>query len=155
MLSVALLTDQARLLGHMKIPGLIFWNLTNVSTSSRSSSTTIFKSHWTFLVSIKMRTSQISRLLTINSVGMKGKFDRIICDPPFLSTDCQTKGKHCFKYENFKQLKLHSCNHYSLAFQNRSSRIWWGYAHYFVHRGANGGTDSQATPRDSYYNFWT
>ncbi|MCJ1481067.1 hypothetical protein MMC06_001223 [Schaereria dolodes] len=24
---------------------------------------------------------------------MKGKYDRIICDPPFLSTDCQTKGK--------------------------------------------------------------
>jgi hypothetical protein len=23
---------------------------------------------------------------------MKGSFDRIICDPPFLSEDCQTKG---------------------------------------------------------------
>ena len=23
---------------------------------------------------------------------MKGAFDRIICDPPFLSEDCQTKG---------------------------------------------------------------
>ena len=23
--------------------------------------------------------------------GLKGKFDRILCDPPFLSTDCQTK----------------------------------------------------------------
>jgi methylase of polypeptide subunit release factors len=23
---------------------------------------------------------------------MKGTFDRIICDPPFLSQDCQTKG---------------------------------------------------------------
>lgn len=25
--------------------------------------------------------------------SMKGAFDRIICDPPFLSDDCQTKGK--------------------------------------------------------------
>jgi|TARA_R110002003_G_scaffold115_2_gene9950 methylase of polypeptide subunit release factors len=24
---------------------------------------------------------------------MKGSFDRIICDPPFLSEDCQTKGR--------------------------------------------------------------
>ena len=24
----------------------------------------------------------------------KGQFDRIICDPPFLSVDCQTKGRH-------------------------------------------------------------
>lgn len=24
---------------------------------------------------------------------LKGTFDRIICDPPFLSEDCQTKGK--------------------------------------------------------------
>ena len=23
---------------------------------------------------------------------LKGSFDRIICDPPFLSQDCQTKG---------------------------------------------------------------
>lgn len=23
---------------------------------------------------------------------LKGKFDRIVCDPPFLSEDCQTKG---------------------------------------------------------------
>lgn len=23
---------------------------------------------------------------------LKGAFDRIICDPPFLSEDCQTKG---------------------------------------------------------------
>jgi tRNA1(Val) A37 N6-methylase TrmN6 len=26
---------------------------------------------------------------------MKGSFDRIICDPPFLSEDCQTKGTPC------------------------------------------------------------
>jgi hypothetical protein len=26
---------------------------------------------------------------------MKGSFDRIICDPPFLSEDCQTKGISC------------------------------------------------------------
>jgi methylase of polypeptide subunit release factors len=26
-------------------------------------------------------------------VEMKGSFDRIICDPPFLSEDCQTKGR--------------------------------------------------------------
>ena len=25
---------------------------------------------------------------------LKGKFDRIICDPPFLSQDCQTKGEY-------------------------------------------------------------
>lgn len=25
-------------------------------------------------------------------VELKGRFDRVICDPPFLSTDCQTKG---------------------------------------------------------------
>jgi tRNA1(Val) A37 N6-methylase TrmN6 len=25
---------------------------------------------------------------------MKASFDRIICDPPFLSEDCQTKGMH-------------------------------------------------------------
>lgn len=25
---------------------------------------------------------------------LKGKFDRVICDPPFLSTDCQTKGTY-------------------------------------------------------------
>ena len=24
---------------------------------------------------------------------MKGKYDRILCDPPFLSPDCQTKGR--------------------------------------------------------------
>jgi len=27
-------------------------------------------------------------------VELKGSFDCIICDPPFLSEDCQTKGKH-------------------------------------------------------------
>ena len=26
-------------------------------------------------------------------VELKGAFDRIICDPPFLSEDCQTKGR--------------------------------------------------------------
>lgn len=27
-------------------------------------------------------------------IEMKGTFDRIICDPPFLSQDCQTKGQN-------------------------------------------------------------
>jgi methylase of polypeptide subunit release factors len=33
---------------------------------------------------------------------MKGAFDRIICDPPFLSEDCQTKGIRdiLIKYRN-------------------------------------------------------
>ena len=30
---------------------------------------------------------------------LKGAFDRIICDPPFLSEDCQTKGKFHFSLE--------------------------------------------------------
>lgn len=42
------------------------------------------------------------RVETINNyvAELKGKFDRIICDPPFLSEECQTKGKH-----------LWDCNH--------------------------------------------
>ncbi|KAL9075437.1 MAG: hypothetical protein Q9157_004016 [Trypethelium eluteriae] len=28
-------------------------------------------------------------------VDLKGSFDRLICDPPFLSEDCQTKGVNC------------------------------------------------------------
>ena len=30
-------------------------------------------------------------------VEMKGAFDRIVCDPPFLSDDCQTKGNTSYK----------------------------------------------------------
>jgi hypothetical protein len=26
--------------------------------------------------------------------SLKGSFDRIICDPPFLNEDCQSKGNH-------------------------------------------------------------
>lgn len=29
---------------------------------------------------------------------MKASFDVIICDPPFLSQDCQTKGKSCYHF---------------------------------------------------------
>lgn len=31
--------------------------------------------------------------LTITTASLKGSFDRIICDPPFLNEDCQSKGK--------------------------------------------------------------
>ncbi len=35
-----------------------------------------------------------SRMSTnANPAGMKGAMDHIICDPPFLSEDCQTKGE--------------------------------------------------------------
>lgn len=30
--------------------------------------------------------------------GFKGKFDRVILDPPFLSNDCQTKSMHLFSF---------------------------------------------------------
>ncbi|KAK5016630.1 Protein-lysine N-methyltransferase efm5 [Cryomyces antarcticus] len=32
--------------------------------------------------------------LICSPADLKGKFNRIICDPPFLSADCQTKGEH-------------------------------------------------------------
>ena len=32
-------------------------------------------------------------MLIVPLVNLKGQFDRIICDPPFLSNDCQTKGE--------------------------------------------------------------
>ena len=33
-----------------------------------------------------------NRRLICNADELKGSFDRIICDPPFLSDDCHTKG---------------------------------------------------------------
>ncbi|KAL6721123.1 Protein-lysine N-methyltransferase efm5 [Lecanora helva] len=52
-----------------------------------------------------------SKLATFNDVilsritkkiedGLKGKFDRVVCDPPFLSPDCQSKGLLCVKMSN-------------------------------------------------------
>lgn len=41
---------------------------------------------------------------------MRGKFDRIICDPPFLSSDCQTKGMTCIV-----PFKLFKHSHYIIA----------------------------------------
>lgn len=41
------------------------------------------------------KSPPLSSRVTINSilVELKGRFDRIIVDPPFLSSDCQTKGE--------------------------------------------------------------
>ena len=38
--------------------------------------------------------SIIRGLVNVTKLGrLRGQFDRIICDPPFLSTECQTKGE--------------------------------------------------------------
>ena len=35
----------------------------------------------------------IDRRALMRTADMKGSVDHIICDPPFLSEDCQTKGE--------------------------------------------------------------
>jgi len=61
---------------------------------SKSSFHTTLRSLYNYLVCNILTMSHIhdDALLTVLPVDMKGKFDRIICDPPFLSADCQTKG---------------------------------------------------------------
>lgn len=36
--------------------------------------------------------------LTTATASLKGAFDRIICDPPFLNEDCQSKGNHIISF---------------------------------------------------------
>lgn len=70
-------------------------------------------------------------------VDMKGKYDCILCDPPFLSLDCQTKGKTCINGVTEKSVdssggSRHDC---SLAFQTcverckniqpKNNRVHW------------------------------
>lgn len=55
--------------------------------------------HYDFQSPIKLpgegsRTVYMEAVLTRHDYlgNFKGAFDRILCDPPFLSADCQTKG---------------------------------------------------------------
>lgn len=86
---------------------------------------------------------------------MKNCFDRILCDPPFLSTDCQIKGTKpwadtfllravdSFPYK-------HSCNDRSVVIQKKlgcRSRCIQSNDH-CMHRGADGKHGSEGLSRN-------
>jgi len=61
------------------------------SLYSKSSSTMISSIHWHCHVCPR-RLASCTWQLTLREDDFQGKYDRIVCDPPFLSPHCQTKG---------------------------------------------------------------
>jgi len=82
---------------------------------------------------------------------LKGRFDRIICDPPFLSSDCQTKGRSTAKIiVNASQTDARSCSDYSMACKIMviTNTIWCSSARWStrnpVYRRKNGESCAEA-----------
>lgn len=69
-----------------------FWNSTRDLQCSRM---TLLSTITSSLPSWIVRTAHIAYEIKLTTVtaSLKGSFDRIICDPPFLNEDCQSKGK--------------------------------------------------------------
>ena len=76
---------------------------------------------------------------------LKGSFDRIIVDPPFLSEDCQTKGEHTLDSRNKVILTKFSCTDRTMAGQIvdsiRSVKQVGLFPVDLMHRRAHGGID--------------
>ena len=56
--------------------------------------------HYSFETPMRLPGKYIVRVLYADvltwSAEMKGAYHRVLCDPPFLSADCQTKGEPSF-----------------------------------------------------------
>ena len=69
----------------------------NVSQSSLNSSSMTFAA----LSSYPVKTTHSfleTKATNVVAAHLKGSVDHIICDPPFLSDDCQTKGKSLYPF---------------------------------------------------------
>lgn len=67
-----------------------YLSLTRDLRSSLNSCPMISMTRWSCRVSaLRPRRA----VLTIGTAALRGSMDHIICDPPFLSEECQTKGK--------------------------------------------------------------
>jgi hypothetical protein len=80
---------------------------------------------------------------------MKASFDHIICDPPFLSEDCQTKGMDDLtEVQERRLLNQNSCFDSTMAGQILDARISTSYR---LHRGTYGEFgDHQVVWKDWY-----
>jgi hypothetical protein len=80
---------------------------------------------------------------------MKASFDHIICDPPFLSEDCQTKGMNdLMEVQERQLLNQNSCFNGSMASQILVTRISTSYCLYGRAYGEL--SDHQAIWKDWY-----
>ena len=73
---------------------------------------------------------------------MKGKFGCIICDPPFLSPDCQSKGIVAYRDDRLRRPLLmfqYSCTDGAVALKRFDASFRnVKYAYDTLHRGNNG-----------------
>jgi len=70
--------------------GFVSWSSTGALTCSPITCLTTFHIRYDCPVRCPIHRDLRSPLIPI--AELRGRFDRVICDPPFLSADCQTKG---------------------------------------------------------------
>lgn len=105
-----------------------FWSMTIALEHWKNLSITTIRNPWTFQVGPFWRGNVYGQHSI--AVQLKNRFDRILCDPPFLSEECQTKGKFSACQIVWARLisVLYSCFDCSMAFQaHRNSRncLYW------------------------------